>query len=85
MGHIVTVITVRYPSGSGAIAAHRYLMRQKSNKAAEYPKESRGSKIADENRKQANSLTDAERESLFKRGMQIIYGAAGKAKAACSR
>lgn len=61
-------------------------MRQKSNKAAvEYPKETRGSKLAAENRKEANSLTDQAREDLFKRGMQIIHGAAGKAKAACAR
>ena len=58
---------------------------KRSEKRADYPKETRGSKLAAESRREANSLTDHKRESLFKRGMQIIYGAAGKAKAACSR
>jgi hypothetical protein len=60
-------------------------MRQKPQKPVEYPKETSGSKVAAEIRKEANSLTDNAREDLFKRGMQIIYGAAGKAKAARSR
>lgn len=59
---------------------------QKAKKqVVDYPKETRGSKLAAEIRKEANSLSDSERENLFKRGMQIIYGAAGKAKAACAR
>ena len=58
---------------------------EKAKKRVEYPKETNGSKLASEIRKEANSLGDEKRDSLFKRGMQIIYGAAGKAKAACSR
>jgi hypothetical protein len=58
---------------------------KKTKRQVEYPKETAGSKLAAEIRKEANSLTDARRESLFKRGMQIIYGASGKAKAACNR
>jgi hypothetical protein len=58
---------------------------EKPKKQVDYPKETRGSKIAAEIRKEANSLSDEARESLFKRGMQIIYGAADKAKAACTR
>lgn len=58
---------------------------EKAKKHIDYPKGTRGSKAAAEIRKEANSLSDAKREDLFKRGMQIIYGAAGKAKAACSR
>jgi hypothetical protein len=58
---------------------------EKAKKQIDYPKETSGSKLAAEIRREANSLSDARRESLFKRGMQIIYGAAGKAKAACAR
>jgi hypothetical protein len=54
-------------------------------KHIDYPKGTRGSKLAAELRKEANSLTVQKRENLFKRGMQIIYGAAGKAKAAGTR
>jgi hypothetical protein len=58
-------------------------MKQSKPKKTEYPEETRGSKLAAEVRKQANSLTDTKRESLFKKGMQLIYG--GTAKAACAR
>jgi len=51
----------------------------------DYPKYTPGSKLGAEVRKKANSLSDSKRGNLFERGMQIIYGAAGKAKAACSR
>lgn len=57
----------------------------KGKRGLDYPKDTPGSKLAAEIRKKANSLGDNKRENLFKRGMQIIYGAAGKAKAACSR
>jgi len=55
----------------------------KGKRKLDYPKDTSGSKLAAEVRKKANSLGDTKRENLFKRGMQIIYGAAGKAKAAC--
>jgi hypothetical protein len=57
----------------------------KRRKKIDYPKETNGSKLAAEIRREANSLSDEKREHLFERGMQIIYGAAGKAKAACPR
>ena len=60
-------------------------MPQKAKEPIDYPKETRGSKVAAEMRKEANSLTDDAREDLFKRGMQIIYGGNGKAKAARAR
>ena len=60
-------------------------MPRKTKKALDYPKETRGSKMAREIRKEANSLNDDARDNLFTQGMQIIYGAAGKAKAACTR
>lgn len=58
-------------------------MKQRKPKKTEYPQETRGSKVASEIRKRANSLNDTEREDLFKQGMQIIYG--GTAKAPCAR
>lgn len=57
----------------------------KGKREIDYPKDTPGCKLAAEVRKKANSLSDSKRGNLFDRGMQIIYGAAGKAKAACSR
>jgi hypothetical protein len=57
----------------------------KAKRVLDYPKDTSGSKLAAETRKKANSLGDNKRENLFKRGMQIIYGAAGKPKATCPR
>ena len=54
-------------------------MNAPAKKQIGYPKETRGTKLAAEIRKEANALSDTRRENLFKRGMQIIYGAAGKA------
>ena len=54
-------------------------MSAPAKKQIDYPKETQGSKLASEIRKKANTLNDTQRENLFKRGMQIIYGAAGKA------
>lgn len=39
-----------------------------------YPDKTSGSEIAARIRKEANALTDKEREDLFRQGMQIIYG-----------
>ncbi len=58
-------------------------MKSRKPKKPEYPQETRGSKLASEIRQRANSLNDAEREDLFKEGMQIIYG--GTAKASLAR
>ncbi len=56
-------------------------MKKKSNKVIsmktrnfEYPKETRGSKIARKVRTQANGLSDAKRQELFNAGMRMIYG-----------
>jgi hypothetical protein len=54
-------------------------MSAPAKKQTGYPKETRGTKLAAEIRKEANALSDARRDNLFKRGMQIIYGAAGRA------
>jgi hypothetical protein len=54
-------------------------MSAPAKKQIDYPKETQGSKLASEIRKKANTLNDAQRENLFKRGMQIINGGAGKA------
>jgi len=59
-----------------------------SNKAAKYfvyPDSTAGSKAAKRLRTEANKLSERERESLFKRGMQIIYGGTGKKEAVGAR
>lgn len=53
-----------------------------SNKASQpknfvYPVSTSGSKVAKRVRTQANKLTERQREDLFQRGMQIIYGGSG--------
>lgn len=58
-------------------------MARRKRKSTEYPQETRGGKLSAEIRKKANSLRDDEREALFRRGMQVIYG--GPAKAPRSR
>jgi hypothetical protein len=42
-----------------------------------YPDSTAGSKAARRVRAEANKLTEKEREELFKRGMQIVYGGTG--------
>ena len=39
-----------------------------------YPASTKGSVAAAKVRAQANQLSESERESLFKKGMQMIYG-----------
>lgn len=58
-------------------------MARRKQKLSEYPEKTSGGKISSEIRKKANLLRDDEREALFKRGMQVIYG--GPAKATRSR
>jgi hypothetical protein len=42
-----------------------------------YPESTAGSKAAKRLRTEANKLSEQDREDLFKRGMQIIYGGTG--------
>jgi hypothetical protein len=42
-----------------------------------YPDQTAGAKTARRLRSEANKLTEQQREELFKRGMQIVYGGAG--------
>jgi hypothetical protein len=42
-----------------------------------YPEKTSGSRAAKKLRSEANKLSESKRESLFKRGMQIIYGGSG--------
>ena len=53
------------------------MSKAKHSKNHVYPENTSGSKTAKRVRTQANKLTESERESLFKRGMQIIYGGTG--------
>ena len=39
-----------------------------------YPASTKGSETAAKVRAKANHLSESERESLFKKGMQLIYG-----------
>lgn len=50
-----------------------------------YPEQTNGSEIAARIRKEANTLTDTEREELFRQGMQIIYGGGGTKEAVRAR
>ena len=42
-----------------------------------YPDSTAGTKLAKKLRSEANKLSDEQRSSLFRRGMQIIYGGSG--------
>ena len=50
-----------------------------------YPESTAGSKAAKRLRTEANKLSEQDRESLFKRGMQIIYGGTGTKEAVGAR
>jgi len=50
-----------------------------------YPESTSGAKTAKRLRAEANKLTEPQREELFKRGMQIIYGGTGTKKTAGTR
>ena len=45
-----------------------------SQPAPDYPLHTHGSKVAARGRRQANKMTDAQREEHFRRGMILIYG-----------
>ncbi len=51
-------------------------------KSEDYPEQTSGSKLAAEARKLGNDLSESQREELFKRGMQVIYGGSGDKKTA---
>lgn len=40
----------------------------------DYPEQTQGSQLAGQTRHEANNLTEAQREELFRKGMQMIYG-----------
>lgn len=50
-----------------------------------YPVNTSGTKAAKRLREEANKLTEPQRENLFKRGMQIIYGGTGTKNTAGTR
>jgi hypothetical protein len=50
-----------------------------------YPEKTSGSRVAKKLRSEANKLTESQRENLFKRGMQIIYGGTGTTEATRAR
>jgi hypothetical protein len=50
-----------------------------------YPESTAGSKAAKRLRAEANKLSEQDRENLFKRGMQIIYGGTGTKEAVGAR
>ena len=49
-----------------------------------YPDATSGSKVAKKLRSETNKLTEAQRENLFQRGMQVIYGGTGTKQTAGS-
>ena len=51
----------------------------------DYPATTKGSQIAARVRVEANRLSEAERETLFKKGMQMIYGGTGTKETAGRR
>jgi hypothetical protein len=51
--------------------------RTSQTKNLVYPETTSGSRAAKRVRAEANKLTERQREDLFKRGMQIIYGGTG--------
>ena len=54
-------------------------------KSLKYPEQTSGGKFAAEARKLGNELTESQREELFKRGMQVIYGGSGDKETARAR
>ena len=60
-------------------------MGKKTNKALDYPDETRGSKLAAEVRKKANTLSTEQRTEHFRKGMAMIYGGNGAKKTSGAR
>ena len=51
--------------------------RTRTQRNFDYPADSKGSQVAARVRADANNLTESQREELFKKGMQMIYGGKG--------
>jgi len=45
---------------------------------SDYPKDTTGSRLAAKIRAKSNDLADSKRETLFKKGMSLIYGGGAK-------
>jgi len=61
------------------------IMSTKAAKNFVYPDRTGAAKAAKRLRTEANKLSERERESLFKRGMQIVYGGTGTKAAVGAR
>jgi len=60
------------------------VMKTKSRKLVDNPDQTRGSKLAAEVRKKANSLSPKQRADYFRKGMAMIHGGAGSKEASPS-
>ena len=49
----------------------------KRRRNSAYPTTTKGSQIAARVRAESNKLSEAQREALFRKGMQLIYGGKG--------
>lgn len=49
-----------------------------SKRNFDYPANTKGGETAARMREESNHLSESQRETLFKQGMQIIYGGTGK-------
>ncbi len=58
---------------SEAVKAKKQVDRSRGRNF-DYPLETKGSRLAAQLRQQTNHLNAQERQDLFRRGMQIIYG-----------
>lgn len=59
-------------------------MASSSNTSEPKRRVTKGSAIVERNRAKLNALTDSDRDGLFNKGMQLIYGG-GSSKAKVSR
>ena len=50
------------------------MSREKAKSFSNYPRQTKGSKWAEENRKKASLLSDKERAELFRSGLVRLYG-----------
>lgn len=60
-------------------------MKNHDTKKVDYPAETSGSLLGADFRRKANRLSEEERDELFKRGMQVIYGGNGEKEATRAR
>ena len=58
---------------------------EKPKKRAEYPKETRGSRMAAKLRKKANGLTEVEIKGHFQEAMALVYASGRRGQAAIAR